>query len=164
MRLVLKVLVLKVLVLKVLVLLVLAVLAVLAVPGCSDLRVKEGIYANLEEVNASGAAQAGWVPAGLPADAADLREGHMPDGRQWGVFAFTPSGADAVHALIGFEITSNPPRCAAPGRLGWWPVLLRTPIDVDRLKSTGFHLYTERAGQRTYAINWGQGRAYYWRG
>ena len=61
---------------------------VLLVSGCSDLRVKEGIYTNLEDAKASGAVQAGWVPAALPANAADLREGHLPDGRQWGVFTF----------------------------------------------------------------------------
>ena len=35
-------------------------------------------------------------------------------------------------------------------------------VDVERVRSTGFRLYTGR-DSRTYAINWGQGRAYYWR-
>jgi len=140
------------------------VLTVLMVPGCSDLRVKEGIYTNLDDAKASGAIQSGWVPASLPADAADLREGHLPDGRNWGVFTFTPGDADSVRALLGPEITATPPECQAPGRLEWWPRLLHTPIDLDRVKSTGFHLYTERGGQRAFAINWGQGRAYYWKG
>jgi hypothetical protein len=126
-----------------------AMLIVLIVPGCSDLRVKEGIYANLDDAKSAGAIQAGWVPAGLPADAADLREGHLPDGRHWGVFTFTPGDADAMRALL---------------RLEWWPRLLHTPIDLDRVKSTGFRVYTERGGQRAFAINWGQGRAYYWKG
>jgi hypothetical protein len=143
---------------------VLAVLAVLVVPGCSDLRVKQGIYTNLEDAKASGAVQAGWVPASLPANAADLREGHLPDGRQWGVFTFTPKDAEAVRALLGPEITAKPPACDPPGRLEWWPQLLNTPIDLERVKSTGFRLYPERGGQRAFAINWGQGRAYYWRG
>ena len=144
--------------------LVLSVLTVLAAPGCSDLRVKEGIYTNLDDAKASGAIQAGWVPEGLPASAADFREGHLPDGRHWGVFTFAARDADAVRALLASEISSGPLTCNPPGRLEWWPRLLTTPIDPDRVKSTGFRLYMERVGQRTYAINWGQGRAYYWRG
>jgi len=123
---------------------VLAVLAVLVVPGCSDLRVKQGIYTSLEDAKASGAVQAGWVPAALPANAADLREGHLPDGLQWGVFTFTPTDAEAVRALVGPEITATPPACDPPGRLEWWPQLLNTPIDLERVKSTGFRLYPER--------------------
>ena len=140
-----------------------AVLMALLTAGCSDLRVKEDIYTNLDEAKAAGAVQAGWVPAGLPANVEDLREGHLPDGRHWGVFTFTPLDADAVRGLVGSEITATPPACAAPGRLEWWPLLLRTPIDLDRVKSTGFRLYDERGGQRAFAINWGQGRAYYWK-
>jgi hypothetical protein len=143
---------------------VLMVLSVLVVPGCSDLRVKQGIYTNLEDAKASGAVQAGWVPAALPANAADFREGHLPDGRHWGVFTFAPQDAEAVRALLGPEITATPPACDPPRRLEWWPSLLNTPIDLERVKSTGFRLYTERGGQRAFAINWGQGRAYYWLG
>lgn len=132
--------------------------------SCSDLRVKEGIYANLDEAKAAGAIEAGWVPSGLPADATDFREGHLPDGRHWGVFTFGPRDLDAVRALIGPEITTAVPPCDPPGRLEWWPQLLHTPIDLDPVRSTGFRLYTDRAGQNAFAINWGQGRAYYWRG
>jgi hypothetical protein len=140
-------------------------LAVLALfSACSDLRVKEDVYATVEEARSAGTVQAGWIPAGLPADAADLREGHLPDGRHWGVFTFAPQDAQSVRALLGSEITATPPPCDAPGRLEWWPQLLHTPIDLERVKSTGFHVYAERGGLRTYAINWGQGRAYYWRG
>ena len=136
----------------------------LALSACSDLRVKEGIYQNLDEAKAAGAIQAGWVPAGLPAGVADLREGHLPDGRHWGVFTFTPRDADALRALVGPEITTAAPACDSPGRLEWWPQLLHTPIDLDALRSTGFRLYSDRAGQNTFAVNWGQARAYYWRG
>ena len=38
-----------------------------------------------------------------------------------------------------------------------------SPVNVERVRSTGFRLYSGR-DSRTYAINWGQGRAYYWRG
>jgi hypothetical protein len=141
-----------------------SVLAVLALTACSDLRVKEGIYANLDEAKVAGAIQAGWVPAGLPPGVADLREGHLPGGRHWGVFTFGPRDADALRSLVGPEITMAAPACDPPGRLEWWPQILHTPIDLDGVRSTGFRLYSDRVGEIAFAINWGQGRAYYWRG
>jgi hypothetical protein len=142
---------------------ILAVLALSVLGGCSDLRVKEGIYTTLDEATAAGAIQAGWVPAGLPASTGDLREGHLPDGRHWGVFTFAPRDADAVRALLGSEITSGTISCDAPGRLEWWPRILHSPIDVTGVGSTGFRLYHDRGGSAIFAVNWGQGRAYYWR-
>ena len=69
-------------VLRVLVLTVLMPMVLTAV-GCSDLRVKVGVFDNVEEARAAGAVAAGWVPDWLPKDASDLREGHLPDGRYW---------------------------------------------------------------------------------
>ena len=150
-------------VLRVLVLKVPMVLVVLSLGGCSDLRVKMGIYANPDEARKAGALASGWVPEGLPAEASDLREGHLPDGRQWGAFTF-PGSADApVRALLGSEITTGTLSCEPPGRLEFWPRVLLSPVDVERVRSTGFRLYAGR-DSRTYAINWGQGRGYYWRG
>jgi hypothetical protein len=63
---------------------------------------------------------------------------------------------------MGEEITAGPLECDPPGRLEFWPRVLRTPIDLDKVRSTGFRLYRGRDG-RQYAINWGQGRLYYWR-
>ena len=137
----------------------LMVLAVLG--GCSDLRVKSGIYADLDEVRKAGAND--WVPQGLPSGTSDLREGHLPDGRQWGAFSFPTADAIPVRALIESEITSGTLSCEPPGRLEFWPRVLLSPVDVERVRSTGFRLYRGRDA-RTYAINWGQGRAYYWRG
>lgn len=142
---------------------VLTVLTVLVLAGCSDLRVKMGIYANLDEAAKAGALANGWVPEGLPPEASDLREGHLPDGRHWGAFSF-PGAADApVRALLGSEITTGTLSCEPPGRLEFWPRVLLSPVNVERVRSTGFKLYNGR-DSRTYAINWGQGRAYYWRG
>ena len=42
-----------------------------------------------------------------------------------------------------------------PGRLEFWPRVLLSPVDVERVRSTGFRLYNGRDA-RTYAINWGQ--------
>jgi hypothetical protein len=139
------------------------VLMVLAVLGaCGDLNVKMGIYANLDEARRAGAFAHGWVPEGLPAAASDLREGHVPDGRHWGAFSFAAADAAPVRGLLGPEITTGTLKCEPPGRLEFWPRVLLSPVDVERVRSTGFRLYSGR-DSRTYAVNWGQGRAYYWR-
>jgi len=134
----------------------------LVLAGCGDLRVKIGIYANLDEARKAGALSSGWVPEGLT-DASDLREGHLPDGRHWGAFSFPLGAAAPLKSLLGQEITTGTLSCEPPGRLEFWPRVLHSPIDVERVRSTGFKLYSGR-DSRTYAINWGQGRAYYWSG
>ena len=134
----------------------------LALAGCSDLRVKMGIYQSVDEARAAGAIANRWVPDGLPSLTTDLREGHMPDGRHWGAFSFPVTDPAPVRALLGPEITTGTMECRPPGRLDFWPRVLRSPVDVEHVRSTGFRLYT--GGDRIYAINWGQGRAYYWRG
>jgi len=143
---------------------VLAVLTVLGLSGCagSPFSVKIGVYNSLADARSAGAIANGWVPEGLPPSATDLREGHMPDGGHWGVFAFPPADEAAIRALVQTEITSGTLTCDPPGRLEFWPRVLHSPVDVEKVRSTGFRIYS--GGARTYAINWGQGRAYYWRG
>lgn len=140
---------------------VLVIMAVLA-GACGDLRVKMNVFDTVDDARRGGAIAAGWIPDRVPADATDLREGHLPDGRHWGVFAFAPGDESAVRALTTREITTGTLSCDPPGRLEFWPRLLHSPIDVERVRSTGFRIYSG-AGERTYAINWGQGRAYYWK-
>ncbi|HYT67765.1 MAG TPA: hypothetical protein VEL51_15145 [Vicinamibacterales bacterium] len=141
----------------------LKMLMVLMVLGaCGDLRVKVDVFNSVEEARRGGAIAAGWIPERVPAGATDLREGHLPDGRHWGVFAFQRADENAVRALVTEEITAGTLACDPPGRLEFWPRLLLSPVDVERVRSTGFRLYRAADG-RTYAINWGQGRAYYWK-
>lgn len=150
-------------VLKVLVPTVLIVPTVLLIlGGCGDLRVKMGVYANIDEARKAGAIASGWVPEGLPPGTSDLREGHLPDGRHWGALTFPGADAAPMHALLGLEITTGTLSCEPPGRLEFWPRVLLSPVNVERVRSTGFRLYDGR-DSRTYAINWGQGRAYYWK-
>jgi hypothetical protein len=130
--------------------------------GCGDLRVETGVYNTTDEARRGGAIGGGWIPAGVPESASDLREGHLPDGRHWGVFAFHPSDAKVVGALTSSEITEGTLTCDPPGRLEFWPRILLARIDVAQVRRTGFRLYRGGDG-RTYAINWGQGRAYYWK-
>lgn len=130
--------------------------------ACTDLTVKVGVYQTLDEARTAGAIAAGWVPEGLPPGANDLREGHLGDGRHWGAFSFPATQAASMRALLGSEITTGPLTCDPPGRLEFWPRILRTPVDVDAVRSTGFRLYRSDTG-RTFAVNWGNGRAYYWK-
>ena len=142
---------------------VLAVLAVLPVlGGCGDLRVKMGVFNTVDEARRDGAIAAGWIPERVPAGANDLREGHLPDGRHWGVFAFQAADEAAVRSLVGEEVTTGTLTCDPPGRLEFWPRLIHGTVDVAQVRSTGFRLYHGQDG-RTYAINFGQGRAYYWK-
>jgi hypothetical protein len=130
--------------------------------ACGDLRVKMSIYNTVDDARAGGAIAAGWIPERVPARASDLREGHLPDGRHWGVFAFEAADQATVRGLVGAEVTNGTLTCDPPGRLEFWPRLLRSPVDVARVRSTGFRIYRAADG-RTYAINWGQGRVYYWK-
>jgi hypothetical protein len=140
-----------------------ALLGALVVLGaCTDLTVRIGIYQTLDEARHAGAIAAGWIPDGLPAGANDLREGHLADGRHWGAFSFPADQAAPVRALLGPEIPSGTLSCDPPGRLEFWPRVLMSPVNVERVKTTGFRLY-QAAGGRTFAINWGQGRGYYWK-
>ena len=138
------------------------VLLALIASACGDLRVHIAVFNTVQEARAAGAVTAGWVPQELPDGASDLRAGYLPDGRHWGVFAFRPADAPAIRALAPDEITSGTLACRPPGRLEFWPRVLLTPVDVERVRATGFRLY-RGAGMRTYAINWGQGRGYYWK-
>ena len=126
----------------------LALPLLLALAACTDLTVRIGVYQSLEEARKAGAIAAGWVPDGLPPAASDLREGHLADGRHWGVFSFPSEQGPSVRALLDTEITSGTLSCEPPGRLEFWPRLLLTPIDVERVKSTGFRLYRARGRGR----------------
>jgi hypothetical protein len=131
--------------------------------ACSAVRSESDVYATLAEAQADGAVDAGWVPAGLPPGTTDLRTGHAPDGSHWGLFAFPPDQAAALRALLGSEITDGePPACDPPGRFEWWPRLLRSPMDAQKIRSAGLHTFRAADGRRTFVVNWGQGKAYYW--
>jgi len=141
-----------------------AVLLGVLLAACSSINVQSGVYATLEDARAAGAIERGWIPRGLPPSASDLREGHLNDGRGWGVFMFDTAHADVLRALLGVEIHGEPVTCEAPGRLEWWPRILRSPIDPAAVATAGLQLYHSKDGRLTYAVNWRQGRAYYWRG
>ena len=74
-----------------------------------------------------------------------------------------PAEQDALRALLQpGEISLTGEHCDTPGRIEWWPVLLRGALDAERLAATGIQGYRARSGNLLFAINWSQGRAYYW--
>jgi hypothetical protein len=132
--------------------------------ACSGINSQTNAYATLEEARQAGAIERGWLPDGLPAGTYDIREAHVPNSRErWGIVNFPPSQGDALKAL--FEPTEIPLtglRCNPPPRIEWWPVALRGELDGERLSITHLQAYRARAGGLLFAVNWNQGRAYYW--
>jgi hypothetical protein len=120
-------------------------------------------YATLDEAVAAGAVEHGWLPRGLPAGTREIREAHdMESSRRWGLFNFPQSEDGTLRQLLGRERslegeTVNPPR-----RIEWWPVLLRGALSNDQVRATGLNAYEAREGDLMFAVNWKQGRAYYW--
>ncbi len=120
-------------------------------------------YATLAEAQAAGAVDRGWLPRGLPPGTRELRLAHDLDStRRWGLFNFPPEEGDALRALTGPEIPLDGLACNPPGRIEWWPVLLRQQLNGERIKATGLRGYAAKEGDLVLAVNWAQGRAYYW--
>jgi hypothetical protein len=140
-----------------------ALFACLTVANCRDLDVVTGSYANVAE--AADAIAAGWIPRGLPPGSHDLREAHdLDSNRRWGLFSFPQSEAGVLRDLLAADETSVAGlRCDIPGRIEWWPVLLRGRLDESRIRDTGLKAYRARDGALVFLVNWNQGRAYYWK-
>lgn len=132
--------------------------------GCSGINSQTNSYTTLTEARQAGAIANGWIPEGLPSGAHDIREGHVPGTSQhWGLFEFPNGEAAMLRALLDKE--EMPPDrvvCDVPARIEWWPLVLRGPLDGSRVAATGIRLYRGSTGDVLYAINWNQGRAYYW--
>ena len=135
-----------------------------AVPGaCSDADVVTEAYATLAEARAAGAVDRGWIPRGLPEGTRELRSAHdLDSSRRWGLFNFPPGEDAALRTLLGAETSLDGLTCNPPRRIEWWPVLLRERLDGERIAATGLRGYAERGGDLIFAVNWAQGRAYYW--
>jgi hypothetical protein len=145
------------------VLLVLA--AGLAVSGaCRNIDVVTNSYATLAEAQQAGAMERGWIPKELPPGAHDIREAHdLDSNRRWGLFNFHESDAGAMRAMLQpEEITLAGASCDIPGRVEWWPVLLRNTLDPERIKAAGLQSYRSRNDSLIVVLNWNQRRAYYW--
>ena len=142
----------------------LAAIVLMCSTACSGLNAQTNSFATLAEARQSGAIAKGWIPEGLPPGSHDMREGHVPGTPQrWGILDYPAAQETSLRALLEpAEISLDGQRCEIPGRIEWWPVMLRGVLDGARLSSTGIRAYRAKAGNLIFAVNWSQGRAYYW--
>ena len=141
-----------------------ATLALLVVlTACRNLDVVTEAYATLAEAQAAGAVDRGWLPRGLPPGTYELRIAHdLDSNRRWGLFNFPAGEGETLRALIESEISFDGLTCSPPRRIEWWPVLLREQLDGERIRATGVRGYAVKGSDLILAVNWAQGRAYYW--
>lgn len=131
--------------------------------GCRNIDVVTETYGTLAEAQAAGAVDRGWLPRGLPPGTRELRIAHdLDSNRRWGLFNFPEEEGDALRALIASEISFDGLTCSPPRRIEWWPVLLRERLNDAQIKATGLRAYLAKDSDLILAVNWAQGRAYYW--
>lgn len=132
--------------------------------ACSGRNVQTATYATYAEARASGAVDKGWVPAVLPEKAYELRAAYAVNGEQrWGLFNFRPEDQPALRSILeADEIPLAGTVLDVPGRIEWWPLILRGEVDAERARTTGLRAYRAKTAPLVVAVNWNQGRAYYW--
>jgi hypothetical protein len=137
---------------------------VLVAASCGNVDVVTASYATLDEARTAGAIGPGRIPEGLPPGTREIREARDLDtSRRWGLFMFPPEQGNAVRALIERdELALGDQECDIPARIEWWPLLLRGALNADRIRTTGLQVYDGRKRDLVFAVNWNQGRAYYW--
>jgi hypothetical protein len=139
-------------------------LILISIGACADNDVVTASYATLAEARQAGAISRGRIPEGLPPGTREMREAFHPGiGRRWGLFSFPAAEGSYLRGLLdASEISVQGMEIEPPRRIEWWPLLLRGALDAERLRSTGLLTHKSRDGQLILAVNWNQGRAYYW--
>jgi hypothetical protein len=143
-----------------------AAVAMLAAGGaCADIKSQTYSYGTLDEARRAGAIEQGWLPDGLPPGTREIRVAYIPGGTErWGLFNFPPGEREHLERLLApGEIDFEGLRVGIPARIEWWPVALRGALDGERLGFTGLQGYRTADGAFVVAVNWNQGRAYYWK-
>jgi hypothetical protein len=141
-----------------------AFVLIAALAGCASERVSTMSFASWREARDAGAVGRGWVPGMLPEGAYELRAAYEPDGwKRWGIMNFRSEDAAALRAIIDpGEFSLEGTRIDIPGRVEWWPVAMRGDLDHQALAATGLQAYRVKDSRLILAVNWSQGRAYYW--
>ena len=132
--------------------------------ACAGVNSQTNAYATFDEARQAGAVAKGYVPAWLPPGSHDLREAHVPDTTAlWGIVNFPQDQAEIFRAaLVPGELPLDGVQVDMPGRIEWWPHELRGALNGERLGIVGIRGYRSRANDLVVAVNWQQGRAYYW--
>lgn len=143
----------------------LALTLVVLAASCRNVNVLTDTFATMAEARQRGAVDRGWVPSFLPDQAYELRAAYDTDGpRRWGILNFRAEDADSLrNVLQPTEISLAGTLMDIPARIEWWPIALRNELDQDTLASTGLRAYRTTDGEYVFAVNWNQGRAYYWK-
>lgn len=133
--------------------------------SCSGINSVSNSYATLDEARQAGAVEDGTVPGWLPPGSHDLREVHVPGSPSlWGIVNFPIEEAEALRAALDpAEVPLDGIVMDAPKRIEWWPIELRGTLDGERLSMVGLRAYHSRDHALIVAVNWKQGRGYYWR-
>ena len=141
-----------------------AAIALVTLAACSGINAQTNSFATLAEARAAGAIAKGWMPEGLPPGSHDIREGHVPGTTErWGIIDFPQAEEASLRALLQpDEMPLTGQRCEIPPRIEWWPLMLRGSLDGTRLSATGIRVYRAKEGNLIFAVNWSQGRAYFW--
>lgn len=135
--------------------------ACVTISSCRDQDIVTSSYANLREAREAGAPERGDIPPGVPEGAHDIRTASdLDSGRRWGLFNFLAEDAEALRAMLSAEETPLAGvECDIPGRIEWWPILLRGTVDAEQAKAAGLQSYRSRQGGLVVLVNWKQGRA-----
>jgi hypothetical protein len=133
--------------------------------SCRDKDVVTESYATMAEARGDGAVGRGDLPQGLPEGVHEIRTASdLNSGRRWGLFNFPQTDADTIRSLLVVEeISLDGVACDIPGRIEWWPPLLRGQVNAEHAKAAGLQAYRSRQGGLIVVVNWKQGRAYYWK-
>lgn len=144
--------------------LALAAVGLALAAACAGINAQTNAFATLDEARQSGAVERGWVPAWLPAGSHDIREAHVPNTTAlWGIVNFPQEQAEALRAaLVPGELPLDGLQVDMPRRIEWWPQELRGALNGERLSVVGIQAYRSRRDDLVVAVNWKQGRAYYW--
>jgi hypothetical protein len=132
--------------------------------ACSGINARTDSFNTLADARQAGAIEQGRLPEGVPPGTRDIRIGYVPGSTErWGLFNFPQEEAPALRALLQpREVSLTGKRIDVPGRVEWWPVALRGELDGERLGLTGLKTYVTTDDALFVAVNWNQGRAYYW--
>jgi hypothetical protein len=132
--------------------------------ACSGVNTRTNSFNTLADAKQAGAIEQGLLPDGLPSGARDIRVGYVPGPvRSWGLFNFPPEQADALKQILRpDELSLDGKTVDVPGRIEWWPKALRGTLNAEQLGITGLKAYATLDTARIVAVNWRQGRAYYW--
>jgi hypothetical protein len=142
----------------------LAALVAVTAAGCRDSDIVTSSYVTMAEAREAGAAARGDIPPGVPEGAHEIRTASdRHSSRRWGLFNFSPQDAVVLRAMLQADETSLAGvECDIPGRIEWWPLLLRGTVNAEHAKAAGLQSYRSRQGRLMFVVNWKQGRAYYW--